>query len=75
MDNTQTSAEETDTDEAKRGRSKIGFVYNDLEAAVELVATLNSKAGTSCSPKQLATWMDQSAARSVPSLGQLGCSA
>jgi len=61
MDKTQTPAENADTEEARRGRSKIGFVYNDLEAAVDLATTLNSKAGTSCSAKQLATWMNQSA--------------
>lgn len=60
MDKAENAADAA-ADEAKRGRSKISFVYNDLESAMDLVATLNSKAGTSCSTKQLATWMNQSA--------------
>jgi hypothetical protein len=60
MDSIET-ATETAVDEAKRERSKIGFVYSDLEAAVSLVTTLNSRAGTSsCTPNQLAGWMNQS---------------
>src|SRR5713101_3235396 len=61
MDNTQATAESADAEEAKRGRTKISFVYNDLESAIGLAETLHSRAGTSCSTKQLATWMNQSA--------------
>jgi hypothetical protein len=61
MDKAQTAAANEDAaEEAKRGRSKISFVYNDLEAAIGLATTLNSRAGTTCSTKQLATWMNQS---------------
>lgn len=48
-------------DAARRGRSKIGFVYSDLQTSVELARTLQDRAGTSCEIKQLATWMNQSA--------------
>ena len=47
----------------KRSRSKISFVYNDLEAAVGLADKLRANAGTTaCEVKQLAIWMNQSAA-------------
>lgn len=59
MDTTQTAANETGS-ESKRERTKIAFVYNDLEAAVGLASTLKSHAGTTCSTKQLAAWMNQS---------------
>ena len=46
----------------KRSRSKISFVYNDLEAAVGLADKLRSNAGSAaCAVKQLASWMNQSA--------------
>lgn len=48
-------------DVGKRDRSKIGFVYTDLEGAVDLAETLQSRAGTTCEVKQLASWMNQSA--------------
>ncbi len=47
---------------APRIRSKISFVYNDLEAAVGLASKLQSTAGTTCRVKQLASWMNQTAA-------------
>lgn len=62
MDSAQ-NASADDKDDGKRGRTKIGFVYNDLEATAGLAQTLNSHVGTTpCSPKQLAAWMNQSAA-------------
>lgn len=61
MDTADSRTEAAAAEEAKRGKSTIGFVYTDLETAVDLVSTLNSKAGTSCSTKQLATWMNQTA--------------
>lgn len=42
-------------------KSRIAFVYNDLEAAVGLTDKLHSNAGTECEVKQLASWMNQSA--------------
>ena len=48
--------------DSSRSRSKISFVYNDLEAAVGLADKLRANAGsTACAVKQLATWMNQSA--------------
>ena len=47
----------------RRTRSKILFVYSDLEAAAGLAAKLRANArSTTCDVKQLATWMNQSAA-------------
>jgi hypothetical protein len=46
---------------ARRGRSKIVFVYSDLQSAVELARVLQDRAGTNCEIKQLATWMNHSA--------------
>ena len=57
--------DERDDEQAadKRSRSKIAFVYNDLEAAVGLSDKLRANAGSAaCSVMQLATWMNQSAA-------------
>lgn len=48
-------------DPSKRGRSKIVFVYSDLESAVDLARTIQSRTGMTCETKQLATWMNQSA--------------
>ena len=45
---------------AGRDRSRISFVYNDLEAAVGLAGKLRSNAGSACDVKQLASWMNQS---------------
>jgi hypothetical protein len=67
MDNANTTpivgqkADEPANDAGKRERSKIGFVYNDLESAIDLARTLQSRAGTSCEIRQLASWMNQSA--------------
>jgi hypothetical protein len=48
-------------DASKRERSKIVFVYNDLEDAAKLAGTLQSRAATAaCEVKQLASWMNQS---------------
>lgn len=58
-DNTPPSAE---GDKSRRERSKIDFPYSDLEAAVDLINTLQSRAGTACEVTQLASWMNQSAA-------------
>ena len=45
-----------------RSRSKISFVYSDLEAAVGLADKLRTNAGSAaCTVKQLATWMNMSA--------------
>lgn len=52
------AAEEAD---AKRGRSKIGFVYSDLEGAVDLAREIQNRTGMTCQIKQLATWLNQSA--------------
>ncbi len=61
MDTTQTATANDAGSEDKRGRTKIAFVYNDLDAAIGLAQTLNSHVGTTpCSPKQLAAWMNQS---------------
>jgi len=61
MDNAQAAAASAaDTEESKRERSKISFVYTDLESAVGLVGTLNSRAGTTCTTKQLAAYLNQS---------------
>ena len=47
---------------APRSRSKISFVYSDLEAAVGLADKLRTNAGSAaCTVKQLATWMNMSA--------------
>lgn len=61
MDATQTAPAGASGTDDKRGKTKIAFVYNDLEAAVGLASTLKSHAGTTCSTKQLAAWMNQSA--------------
>lgn len=67
MDNTKSIAaaiqktSEGAGDVGKRERSKIAFVYNDLESALDLARTLQTKAGTICEIKQLASWMNQSA--------------
>jgi hypothetical protein len=62
MDTAENNNDAAAAEEAKRGRSKISFVYTDLESVIALATTLNSRAGTSsCTPKQLATWMNQSA--------------
>jgi hypothetical protein len=53
-------ADDPGSDAGKRERSKIGFVYNDLEGALDLARTLQTRAGTSCEVKQLASWMNQS---------------
>ncbi len=48
---------------APRSRSKISFVYSDLEAAVGLSDKLRTNSGSAaCTVKQLATWMNMSAA-------------
>ena len=44
-----------------RGKSRISFVYSDLEAAIGLADKLQSNAGTECEVTQLASWMNQSA--------------
>ncbi len=49
------------SDASKRGRSKIAFVYSDLEGAVDLARELQTRAGLTCEIKQLASWMNQSA--------------
>lgn len=46
---------------AKRHRSEIEFPYSDLGAAVELAQMIQSKAGASCEPDELAAWMGQTA--------------
>lgn len=61
MDATQTASADASGTDDKRGKTKIAFVYNDLDAAVGLASTLKSHAGTTCSTKQLAAWMNQSA--------------
>src|SRR5258708_1466143 len=61
MDTTQTATADDAGSDDKRGRTKIAFVYNDLESAVGLASILKSHAGTTCSTKQLAAWMNQSA--------------
>ena len=61
MDATQTASASASGTDDKRGKTKIAFVYNDLEAAAGLASTLKSHAGTTCSTKQLAAWMNQSA--------------
>jgi hypothetical protein len=67
MDNTETitaalhKPNEQTRDVGKRERSKIVFVYNDLEGALDLASTLQARAGTTCEVKQLASWMNQSA--------------
>ncbi len=66
MDNVNSSAaaenkpDDVIGDVGKRERSKIAFVYNDLEGAIDLARTLQTRAGTSCEVKQLASWMNQS---------------
>lgn len=50
-----------ENDASKRGRSKIAFVYSDLEGAVDLARTIQTRTGMTCEIKQLATWMNQSA--------------
>ena len=66
MDTSNSTA--TDGDEindeqtaAPRSRSKISFVYND-EAAIGLAEKIQTSAGMACEVKQLASWMNQSAA-------------
>lgn len=60
MDNATPTAP-ADTEKAKRERTKIEFPYSDLESAVEMIRTLQSRAGTSCELTQLAGWMNQTA--------------
>ncbi len=61
---TQTNDEQAvpKLDKAKtKSKSRIAFVYSDLEAAISLADTLRSNAGTECEVKQLASWMNRSA--------------
>lgn len=58
-------AADTDSDDgqsvASRSKSRISFVYADLEVAVRLAQKLQSKnAGSACDTTQLASWMNQS---------------
>ena len=46
---------------AKRGKSRISFVYADLKVAVGLVHSLHSNAGSVSEVAQLASWMNLSA--------------
>ena len=61
-DSTATAGDEINDKQtaATRTRSKISFVYNDLEAAVGLADKLQTTAGMACEVKQLASWMNQS---------------
>ena len=61
---TATDGDEIDDEQtaAPRSRSKISFVYSDLEAAVGLADKLRTNVGSAaCTVKQLATWMNMSA--------------
>ena len=49
------------TEKRKYNRSTIEFPYSDLDSATEVARTIHTRAGTSCSPNQLAAWMDKSA--------------
>jgi hypothetical protein len=60
-DSVSAKVDEQAGDPSKRERSKIVFVYNDLESALDLARTLQTRAGATCEIKQLASWMNQSA--------------
>ena len=61
-DSTSTAGDEINDEQtaASRSKSKISFVYNDLEAALGLADKLQTSAGMACEVKQLASWMNQS---------------
>ena len=64
-DSTATAGDEINDEQtaAPRSRSKISFVYSDLEAAVGLADKLRTNTGSAaCTVKQLATWMNMSVA-------------
>ena len=64
-DSTATAGDEINDEQtaAPRSRSKISFVYSDLESAVGLADKLRTNTGSAaCTVKQLATWMNMSAA-------------
>ena len=44
-----------------REKTKISFVYADLESAIALATALLANAGMTCTTAQLATWMNKSA--------------
>ena len=55
-------AERADGGGQKRERSEIVFPYSDLGSAIDLVRTIDEKAGGQCQVNQLAAWMSMSAA-------------
>ena len=55
------SDDQGDQAAGKREKTKIGFVYVDLEPAVALANALLSNAGMTCTTTQLASWMNKSA--------------
>ena len=50
-----------DQAEDTRKKTKISFVYADLESAIALATALLANAGMTCTTAQLATWMNKSA--------------
>ena len=64
LDSTAPAGDEINNEQAPppRSRSRILFVYNDLEAATGLAEKIQKSAGMACEVKQLASWMNQSAA-------------
>ena len=44
-----------------REKTKISFVYADLESAIALATALLTNAGMTCTTTQLASWMNKSA--------------
>lgn len=49
----------SEAEKANRERSRIAFVYADLESAVDLCRAIQRNAGASCDVDQLAAWMNQ----------------
>ena len=64
LDSTAPAGDEINNEQEAppRSRSRISFVYNDLEAATGLAEKIQKSAGMACEVKQLASWMNQSAA-------------
>ena len=53
--------ERVSTEKRAYDRSTIEFPYSDLDNAIEVARTIHTRAGSACSPNQLAAWMDKSA--------------
>ena len=60
--------------EPRRTQSGVSYPYWDLAASIKVAETIHSKGGGSCSPDQLAFWLDYKSVKSGTYLTRLaGC--